>query len=176
MVHRTTNPGWVRVVGPPLCLVVATTVAYFLLPLDNFGPHRPLLSWTIFFVGLAIVTYLLLRQIMNAYVDKPGTHPVLVIPVLMFLAVLLFSATYYALAKDPNAFTGLKTRLDALYFTVVTLATVGYGDVVPGSQTARLVTMFQILYSFVVLTAAATAVTRRVRRRAGERLGRDDLT
>ncbi|WP_142214499.1 potassium channel family protein [Streptomyces sp. SLBN-118] len=152
------------------------TTAYFLLPLDSLGPDRPLVSWTIFFAGLAVATYLLLRQIRDAYIDRPGAHPVIVIPVLMLMAVLLFSGTYYALAKDPDSFQGLKTRLDALYFTVITLATVGYGDVVPLSQTARLVTMFQILYSFVILTAAATAVSRRVRRRAGERMGRDDLT
>ncbi|MFF3458542.1 potassium channel family protein [Streptomyces sp. NPDC002730] len=150
------------------------TVAYFVLPLNGLGPHRPELSWTVFIVVLAAIACLLLLQIREVLLDKPDTHPVVVILLLMFLSVLVFSATYYALARHTGAFVGLQTRLDALYFTVVTLATVGYGDVVPQSQTARLVTMLQILYSFVFLTAAATAVTRRLRSRVGDRLGHSE--
>ncbi|WP_326651534.1 MULTISPECIES: potassium channel family protein [unclassified Streptomyces] len=150
------------------------TVAYFVLPLDGFGARRPEVSWTVFIAVLAVLACLLLLQIRNILIDKPGTHPVVTILLLMFLSLLIFSATYYALARHQGAFVGLQTRLDALYFTVVTLATVGYGDVVPQSQTARLVTMVQILYSFVFLTAAATAVTRRLRTQVGDRLGHNE--
>ncbi|WP_398985126.1 ion channel [Streptomyces sp. AK010] len=48
-----------------------------------------------------------------------------------------------------------------MYFTVVTPATVGYGDVTPRGQEARLVTVTQVVYTFVFLTAAATALSRR---------------
>ncbi|MGW0553743.1 potassium channel family protein [Streptomyces sp. NPDC002926] len=150
------------------------TVVYFVLPLDGFGARRPGVSWTVFIAVLAVLACLLLLQIRNILVDKPGSHPVVTILLLMFLSLLIFSATYYALARNQGAFVGLQTRLDALYFTVVTLATVGYGDVVPQSQTARLVTMVQILYSFVFLTASATAVTRRLRSRVGDRLGHNE--
>ncbi|BFO22863.1 hypothetical protein SHKM778_92510 [Streptomyces sp. KM77-8] len=46
---------------------------------------------------------------------------------------------------------------------MVTLATVGYGDITPRGQSARLVTILQILYSFIFLTAAATALTNHLR-------------
>jgi voltage-gated potassium channel Kch len=96
-----------------------------------------------------------------------------VISLLIVLSVHVFSATYYALAKQPGEFTGLHTRVDALYFTVVTLATVGYGDITPQGQSARIVTVLQIAYSFVFLTAAATALTQRIRDTVVRRTERD---
>ncbi|MFP3989644.1 potassium channel family protein [Streptomyces sp. E11-3] len=144
---------------------------YFLLPLDQLGPRRPGFSWTVFVLALVLIAVLLLRQIRDVLVDRPGTRPGLQIPLLMCLTILVFSAGYFSLSEQPGEFSGLRTRVDALYFTVVTLATVGYGDITPHGQTARLVTILQILYSFVFLTAAATALTRWVRGRLGERLG-----
>ncbi|MFJ7769410.1 potassium channel family protein [Streptomyces sp. NPDC097107] len=154
-------------------IAAATVVAYFLLPLDHLGPQRPVLSWLLFALVLTFVAAMLLRQIRHVLVDRPETRPGVVISLLIVLCVHVFSATYYALAKQPGEFTGLRTRLDALYFTVVTLATVGYGDITPRGQAARIVTVLQIAYSFVFLTAAATALTTRVRDRVVRRTERD---
>ncbi|MET9992859.1 potassium channel family protein [Streptomyces mutabilis] len=148
-------------------------VAYFLLPLDHLGPQRPVLSWTLFAVVLTVVALLLLRQIRHVLIDRPDSRPGVVISLLILLSVHIFSATYYALAKQPGEFTGLHTRVDALYFTVVTLATVGYGDITPQGQSARIVTVLQIAYSFVFLTAAATALTQRIRDTVVRRTERD---
>ncbi|WP_336320183.1 potassium channel family protein [Streptomyces lavendofoliae] len=138
---------------------------YFLLPLDHLGPHRPALSWTLFVASLTLIALLLLRQVTDVVVGRRGARPGLVIPLLMALSVLVFAAAYFGLAKRPGEFVGLGTRLDALYFTMVTLATLGFGDITPRGQAARLVTMVQILYNFVFLTAAATSLTRYVRDR-----------
>ncbi|QGV82435.1 two pore domain potassium channel family protein [Streptomyces ficellus] len=146
--------------------------AYFLLPLDSLGPHRPAVSWSVFLVSVGVVAVLLLRQITAVTLERRDTRPGLVIPLLMCLSVLVFAAAYYGLAKQPGEFAGLRTRLDALYFTLVTLATIGFGDITPQGQGARFVTMLQILFNFVFLTAAATSLTRHVRGRVGERHGR----
>ncbi|WP_370664994.1 potassium channel family protein [Streptomyces sp. IBSBF 2507] len=146
-------------------IAAAVVVAYFLLPLDHLGPQRPVLSWVLFALLLTVVAVLLLRQIRHVFLDRPDSRPGVAISLLIVLSVHVFSATYYALAKEPGQFSGLHTRLDALYFTVVTLATVGYGDITPRGQAARLVAVLQITYSFVFLTAAATALTTRMRDR-----------
>ncbi|MCH0562864.1 MULTISPECIES: potassium channel family protein [unclassified Streptomyces] len=146
--------------------------AYFLLPIDRLGPRHPLLSWIVFAVALGLVAVLLLRQIRDVLLDRPGTRPGLVIPLLICLSVLVFATTYLALAKSPGEFSGLTTRVDSLYFTVVTLATVGYGDIFPRGQLARLVTIVQLLYGGVFLTAAATALSRRVHNLLAQRIGR----
>ncbi|MER7720399.1 potassium channel family protein [Streptomyces flaveolus] len=160
------------------CAAVCLVTAYFLLPLDQLGPHRPVLSWLLFGLALAVVAALLLRQIRHVLTGRPDTHPGAVIPLLILLSVHVFAATYYTLAKQPGEFTGLRTRIDSLYFTVVTLATVGYGDITPRGQTARIVAILQILYSFVFLTAAGTALGQQLRsrvvRRADDDPARDD--
>ncbi|MGW5618650.1 potassium channel family protein [Streptomyces sp. NPDC003877] len=153
----------------PGVLVVAVATAYFLLPLEGLGADRPWLGWPLFGLCLGIVAALLLRQVGDVVRERPHTRPGLMIGLLMCLAVLVFSAGYYALAQQPGQFTGLRTRVDALYFTVVTLATVGYGDITPSGQEARLVAVGQILYTFVFLTAAATALTRRLHTVVAER-------
>ncbi|MFF8098096.1 potassium channel family protein [Streptomyces sp. NPDC016675] len=165
---RTAYPWLVR-----LGAAVAVVAAYFLLPLDHLGPQRPVLSWVLFALTLTVVAALLLRQIRHVFTNRPDSRPGAVLSLLIILTVHIFSATYYTLAKEPGQFTGLGTRVDALYFTVVTLATVGYGDITPRGQTARIVTVLQIAYTFVFLTAAATALTQRLRDMVVRRTERD---
>lgn len=137
--------------------------AYFLLPIDDLGPQRPALSWTLFVLALTLIAALLLQQIVHVLLNRSHARPGLVIPLLMCLAILVFATAYQALARHPGEMIGLTTRLDALYFTLVTLATVGYGDITPHGQASRLVAMLQILYTFVFLTAAATALSHQLR-------------
>ncbi|MCZ7413933.1 MULTISPECIES: potassium channel family protein [unclassified Streptomyces] len=149
-------------------LAVGTAVlvaAYFELPLGHLGPDRPALSWTVFSVALVLIAALLLRQIRNVLTERGDTRSGLAIAGLMSVTVLVFATAYSALARQPGEFDGLETRVDALYFTVVTLATVGYGDISPSGQSARVVAMVQIVYTFAFLTSAATALSRHVRSR-----------
>ncbi|MGW8066352.1 potassium channel family protein [Streptomyces ziwulingensis] len=175
--HRAGRPRGVRHPARPWLTragsAVAVVVAYFLLPLDHLGPRRPVLSWVLFTLVLTVVAALLLRQIHHVFTNRTDSRPGAVLSLLIVLTVHIFSAAYYALAKQQGEFTGLGTRVDALYFTVVTLATVGYGDITPRGQTARIVTVLQIAYSFVFLTAAATALTQRLREMVVRRTERD---
>ncbi|MBR8639163.1 two pore domain potassium channel family protein [Streptomyces tuirus] len=150
-------------------LLVALGTAYFLLPVEGLGSDRPWLGWPLFVLCLTLIAALLLRHVRDIVLEKPQTRSGIMISMLMCLAVLVFSSGYYALAQQPGQFIGLRTRVDALYFTVITLATVGYGDITPSGQEARMVTVLQILYTFVFLTAAATALTRRLHSVVAER-------
>ncbi|MGY0068604.1 potassium channel family protein [Streptomyces sp. QTS137] len=151
---------WRRLAQTAGATVLVT--AYFLLPLDHLGPRQPVLSWTLFGLALGLIAGLLLQQIGHVLLDHPHARPGLVIPLLMCLSILVFATAYQALAQHPGELIGLATRLDALYFTLVTLATIGYGDITPHGQAARLVTILQILYTFIFLTAAATALSRQL--------------
>lgn len=103
----------------------------------------------------------------RALTDVAGRfrHPGLGILLLSWAAILVFAASYWALATRRGQFVGLETRLDALYFTGVTMATVGYGDVHPSGQVARAVVLVQIVYTFAFLVGGVAAL--RTRARAG---------
>ncbi|WP_432069451.1 potassium channel family protein [Streptomyces sp. AA1529] len=161
--------GW-PLLGP---VTAALFVAYFLVPEHTLGPERPVLSWTVFGIGLTAIAVLLVKHMRDALFDRPGTVVALVS--LMCLSVLLFSSAYFVMSHHPGEFTGLRTRLDALYFALLTLATLSYGDITPHGQSVRLVILLQIVYTLVFLTAAATSLTGKLRRSAASRppRGRD---
>lgn len=48
--------------------------------------------------------------------------------------------------------------LDSVYFTIVTLATVGYGDYVPHTNIGKIFTIFYILIGITIFIALARAV------------------
>jgi voltage-gated potassium channel Kch len=43
------------------------------------------------------------------------------------------------------------TRTDSIYFTVTVFSTVGFGDISPASQVARLVVTAQMIFNLIVL-------------------------
>jgi voltage-gated potassium channel len=57
-------------------------------------------------------------------------------------------------------FDGLETKVDGLYFALVTLTTVGFGDIVPVGQTARAVVTVQVAFDLVVVTTAVSILSR----------------
>ena len=81
---------------------------------------------------------------------------------LLYPVVVLFALTYYVMQRNsPGQFDSLVTRTDALYYTVVTLGTVGYGDVHAIGQLARVVTMVQVAFDLVVIGALIAVASSR---------------
>jgi hypothetical protein len=150
---------------------VLLLVAYFTLPYEKLDVRHPALAWTIFTVvlaGLGVATAYWTVRALTVETGRPGVW----IMLLSLAALLTFAACYRAMATFPGEFKGdISTRLDALYFMVITLATVGYGDITPSGQVARAVVVIQLLYSFSVLAAGLTAVTARTRKQVTEKLG-----
>jgi voltage-gated potassium channel len=62
----------------------------------------------------------------------------------LFAIIFIFSGLIYQVEHPVNAI-GFRTFLDAFYFCVVTMTTVGFGDVTPTSEQGRLLTVFMIL-------------------------------
>jgi hypothetical protein len=82
---------------------------------------------------------------------------------LLYPVVALFALAYYVIqSTDPAQFTELVTRTDSLYYTVITLGTVGYGgDVHAVGQLARVVSMIQVAFDLVVIGALIAVATSR---------------
>jgi voltage-gated potassium channel len=83
-------------------------------------------------------------------------------------AVLLFAALLYAIEHrvQPDKFG---TMPQAMWWAIVTLGTVGYGDVVPVTPLGRIVTVFAIVVGFAMIALpvaiVSTAFAEEVRRR-----------
>lgn len=61
--------------------------------------------------------------------------------------------------QQPDQFTGISTRVDALYFTIVTMSTVGFGDVHPVGQEAKMLVIAMIIFDLVFIAALGNAMS-----------------
>jgi voltage-gated potassium channel len=80
-------------------------------------------------------------------------------------AVAFFALVYFRLSLAPDQLIGIGTRLDAVYFTVSTLTTVGFGDIVAVGQAARAVVAVQMVFNISVLALAVRVLLTTVQRR-----------
>ena len=130
---------------------------YSAIPIGGFNDANPAAAWIrLGFVMLVFLTALALqlRMIIAAEVPQIRAAEAVVETVLMFLC--LFALLYTSMSvTDPSAFTEPLSRLDALYFTTVTFATVGFGDITPVSQLARAVVTVQMIVGLGALVLVA---------------------
>jgi voltage-gated potassium channel len=142
-----------RLVGLGLLRSLATTVVlaalYYLLPLDHIK-NVPLTLVAGMLILLAAAVWQVRAIIRARY---PALRAVEALAVIVPLFLLLFASAYFTMAgtNPANFHPHSLTRTDALYFTVTTFSTVGFGDITAASQTARLVVTAQILLDLLLL-------------------------
>jgi voltage-gated potassium channel len=68
----------------------------------------------------------------------------------LFIIIFVFSGLIYQVEHSHNS-QAFKTFLDAVYFSVATMTTVGFGDVTPISQVGRLLTVLMILTGIALI-------------------------
>ncbi|GAB2737313.1 potassium channel family protein [Amycolatopsis magusensis] len=154
---------WALAVLRLLVTVGTLLTAYYLLLVD-----RRLDEWhlaaLIGELGLVIAvlawqTRLILRA------RFPGLQGIQALALTAPLFLLIFANGYYLLAHHvPDSFTEPLTRTDALYFAVTVFATVGFGDLAPVTQTARVLVTVQMVGNLLVLGVALRVIVTAVRR------------
>jgi hypothetical protein len=133
-------------------LISATVLvaAYFVLPLDRLNAATSVFALVVAVVLFTVISVIEVRTIVAA--RFPGLRALEALGTLVPLLLVIFAAVYYSLGvDDPAAFSESMSQLDALYFTLTTFATVGFGDITSVSPLARTVTMIQMIVNLVVL-------------------------
>jgi hypothetical protein len=150
--------------------------AWFQLPgLEGF--HLTQLFSALYFSVLAGLLWLdYFRLTFHSFAVTSGLHlllyPIVRVMQLVASTVYLFAVIHYYIALFfPNSYSGinipiskatttydrlttlpsLETFVNCIYFSVMTSATVGYGDIAPLTTLARAVTTMQVVISFVLV-------------------------
>jgi voltage-gated potassium channel len=142
-----------RLVALALFRSLLTTVvlvwAYYLLPLDHIRSVPLALAGGLLILFAGAVWQV--RAITRA--RYPAVRAVQALATTVPLFLLLFASAYFSMARISSANFNASplTRTDALYFTVTTFSTVGYGDITAVSQSARLVVTVQMLLDLLAV-------------------------
>ncbi|MFG2055257.1 potassium channel family protein [Micromonospora sp. NPDC048930] len=158
--------------------VALLLVAYFAVPVapDPNGLRLALRSAGTLLVVI-VVAFLVTGQVRRQLaVEQPTgaaeNRALVRLAVALIAGLLVFALADYVVANSrPDEFAGLETRIDALYFALATLTTVGYGDVHAQGQIARVVLCAQMVFSIGVVATGASIVVKQMtqRPRAGRR-------
>lgn len=158
----------VKTVGVCTVLVALVIVLYYLVPWDSTDldeiATRLVISLGIVVVGTVISVQYILRA------DYPMLRVFEVLAVVVALVIGSFASAYaYLSHADAEAFSEVLSRTDALYFSVTTATTVGFGDISATTEAARIIVMIQMVANVVVIGVAARSLLYVARKRVDER-------
>ena len=146
----------------PIWIFVGLLVAYYAFPL-RWAADSVLAVGTSLLAtvgALSLVGTVMVKELGSVRRGAPG-RSTRVLAMLLIVLVMAASLTFFLLDQiRPHEITGLDTRTDALYFTLSTMTTVGYGDVHAEGQIARALVCVMIVFNIVVVASLVRAQTR----------------
>ncbi|GAA2716840.1 MULTISPECIES: potassium channel family protein [Streptomyces] len=141
----------------PLGTVTGLLLAYYLLPLNQRFEGGAAVGLVLGLTGVTALFTWQIRSILRS--PRPRLRAVEALAATVPLFLLLFAATYYLMEQArAGSFTEPLTRTDALYFALTVFSTVGFGDITPHTEDARIVTMVQMTGDILLLGVAAHVV------------------
>jgi len=140
--------------------------AYFALPIGRESGLRALVRLGADIALVGAVMFWQLRRISQALLPELRSIEGLGIIIAVFLAA--FSSIYLAMShQTATTFTMSLDHIRALYLTITVFSTVGFGDITPRTDVARLVVSAQMLLDLVVIGAVVRIVFSAARNRVG---------
>lgn len=144
-------PGFLwRVVVPVLVILLLTN-----LPLSERWPRNDVQALDVLFMAVMAVVFLVYLRWQVHSIHRSATPQARWIEsliVLGFLFVSVFARSYRILwVVDHNAFSETLSTLTSYYYTVTVFSTVGFGDITPKTDLARIFTMVQMVGNLVLI-------------------------
>ena len=133
-----------------LVYAVLIVVVFYVVPLRMAVDIGTLIRLV---AGLALLGALIAWQVRGiARSPYPSLRALETLAVALPLFLMLFAGTYTVLSQvDPASFSEPMARTDAVYFTVTVFATVGFGDITPTTDSARMLVSGQMIIDLMVL-------------------------
>jgi hypothetical protein len=149
---------------------VLVLTAFYLVPFAHLNGTRSVLRLITVVALVAAVLAMQIRRISKAELPELRAVEALAIVIVIFLTG--FSIVYLNLSHGTQAtFTQPLDHTRALYFTISVFSTVGFGDITPRSDTARLLVAAQMLLDLVIIGTVVRLIfnAARTRIQPGER-------
>ena len=148
-------------------------ISYLLLSFMNLFLNNVVFSGLVTIVAVLFFAYtikLIIDHILNHHEVTPNTVYGAAC-VYMLLGIIFASVFHFATLVDPSSFTTEVETMDygdSLYFSFVTLTTVGYGDISPDSEVVRSLSVFEAVLGQLYLAVLVALLIANIlpRRRA----------
>jgi hypothetical protein len=131
---------------------------YYLIPATERTSGESLVRFVLGIAAFAVVVAWQMRRVVEA--DVPGLRAVRALGAIVPVFLLVFAGVYLSLSHaSTNHFSEPLDHSGALYLVVTIFSTVGFGDITPEGDVARLVVSAQMLLDLVVIGAVVRLLT-----------------
>ena len=144
--------------------------AYYLIPFAHLNGTRSVLRLITVVALVAAVLAMQIRRISKAELPELRAVEALAVVIVVFLCG--FAVVYLNLSHGAGTtFTQPLDHTRALYFTISVFSTVGFGDITPRTDTARIIVSAQMLLDLVIIGTVVRLIfnVARTRIQPGER-------
>ena len=139
-----------RMVARALLTSTALVVLYYRLPITGALDASAVALLVVGLLVFAVLSAWQIRAVLRS--QYPALRAVEALAVAIPLLLLFFASAYLRIADaHAQAFTEPLSKTSALYFTITVFATVGFGDITPRTEAARIATMVQMMADLVVV-------------------------
>ena len=126
--------------------------AYYLVPFDDRTSGESLIRLVIGIAAFIVVLALELHGVKRD--EVPGLRAIQALGVTIPLFLVVFAIVYLSLSQSSTThFSEPLDHTGALYLVITVFSTVGFGDITPESNGARIVVSIQMLLDLVVIGA-----------------------
>ncbi len=152
--------------------VVGLLALYAVIPVP--GQHESVWFTAVMAIaGLGALTYAFITLARRAQRARSSPNEIAIrleaLVAVLYAFIVFMSLIYLGLSHTAGQFDELHTRVDALYFTMSTIATVGFGDVHATGQVARAVVTLQIFLDLLFVGLVARIILPTLARQRAER-------
>lgn len=164
----TTDRDAVRIILRSLASVVTLLVVYFAFPIEGFSDPTVIGRLALSILCLMVVLAWQLVAVVRS--TRPALRAIEAVSVTVPLFLLMVASTYVLTSQlSEQSFSEDLSKVDALYFTMTVFSTVGFGDIAPRSDLARIVVTAQIVIDLLLIGAGVRLLVGAIN--AGKRRG-----